>query len=95
MFLPDRGKRLETHNLLAPEVASELGSRFREDVSTMRLPRPRFTVRRLMLLIAIAGLAMGGGVWDADVTVRRFKVERRHGPSHSSTGTLSRLFREA
>jgi hypothetical protein len=29
----------------------------------MRLPRPRFLVRWLMLVVAIAGLAMGGGVW--------------------------------
>jgi hypothetical protein len=28
----------------------------------MRLPRLRFTVRRLMLVVAIAGLIMGGGV---------------------------------
>jgi hypothetical protein len=29
----------------------------------MRLPRLRFTIRRLMLVVAIAGLVMGGGVW--------------------------------
>jgi hypothetical protein len=29
----------------------------------MRLPRLRFTVRRLMLVVALAGLVMGGGVW--------------------------------
>jgi hypothetical protein len=29
----------------------------------MRLPRLRFTVRRLMVVVAIAGLVMGGGIW--------------------------------
>jgi hypothetical protein len=29
----------------------------------MRLPRLQFTVRRLMLVVAIAGLVTGGGVW--------------------------------
>jgi hypothetical protein len=30
----------------------------------MRLPRLRFTVRRLMLVVALVGLVMGTGVWD-------------------------------
>jgi hypothetical protein len=30
----------------------------------MRLPRLRFTVRRLMLVVALAGLAMGVGIWS-------------------------------
>jgi hypothetical protein len=34
-----------------------------EAILTIRLPRLRFTVRRLMLVVAIAALAMGGGVW--------------------------------
>ncbi len=34
-----------------------------EDVAILRLPRPRFTVRRLMLVVAVAGLAIGGGMW--------------------------------
>jgi hypothetical protein len=35
-----------------------------EDVSTMRLPRLRFTVRRLMAVVALAGVVMGAGVWS-------------------------------
>jgi hypothetical protein len=35
--------------------------RLPEEVSTMRLPRSRFTVRRSMLIVALASLAMGGG----------------------------------
>ena len=31
----------------------------------MRLPRPQFTVRRLMLVVALAGLALGGGIWGS------------------------------
>jgi hypothetical protein len=33
-----------------------------EDVSTMRLPRLRFTVRRLMLMVAVVALLMATGV---------------------------------
>ncbi len=33
-----------------------------EAVSIMRLPRWRFTVQKLMLVVALAGLAMGGGI---------------------------------
>jgi hypothetical protein len=44
-------------------VADVSEDRLAEDISIMRLPRLRFTVRRLMLSVALAGLAMGGSGW--------------------------------
>jgi hypothetical protein len=40
----------------------------------MGLPRLRFTVRRLMLVVAITGLAMGRGVW----CYRMWELSREH-----------------
>jgi hypothetical protein len=46
----------------------------------VRLPRPRFTVRLLMLVVALSGLAMGGGIWGYRMwrLSREYKFQAQH-----------------
>jgi hypothetical protein len=45
----------------------------------MRLPRPRFTVRRLMVAVAVVGMVLGSGV----EVVRRWLLFRERAAQHA------------
>jgi hypothetical protein len=52
----------------------------------LRLPRLRFTVRRLMLAVGLAGLAMGGAVWGYRMWRLSAEYERRANAARSHAG---------
>jgi hypothetical protein len=47
----------------------------------MRLPRVRFTVRRMMIAVAVVGVALGMCLW----MVRRSKIFRERSNDHGRT----------
>ena len=49
----------------------------------MKIPRPRLTVRRLMIVVALAGMGLGGAA-----TLRRRAEFARARASHHSTATF-------
>jgi hypothetical protein len=51
----------------------------------MRLPRPRFTVRRLMVVVAIIAMATYTGmvVWRIETYAVRADIHARHNSGHS------------
>jgi hypothetical protein len=44
----------------------------------MNLPRPRFTMRRLILVVAIVGLLVGGWLWGERRRTKFAELEFRH-----------------
>jgi hypothetical protein len=56
----------------------------------MRLPRLQFTLWRLMLVVAIVGLAMGGGVWG----YRMWRLSHVYELNARRYRSAERLFRE-
>ncbi len=56
----------------------------------MRLPRLRFTVRRLMVAVALAGLVMGGGVWS----YRMWRLSRYYSGLAQAYNTGENMYRQ-
>jgi hypothetical protein len=54
----------------------------------MRLPRLRFTVRRLMIVVAIAGMLIAGGLWAE----KMIRLSRRYRHRAVSLGGIDATF---